>query len=261
MEVGMSLACFYPMEPERAVFEAAKLNIGVCEVFLNTVSELDEAYLHNLREECDRHHIRIHSVHPFTSFLENYMFFSPYPRRVSDAEAFYQRYADAAKILGAKIVNIHGDRGMGLENIENYVNCAAPLMRLQDKTGIIFSMENVFYNSVNHPEFAARLRQQMPEVRFTFDIKQAFKGGQDAYALVEAMGKSIVNFHVNDRDDTHICMMPGRGTVDFERIALLLKDAEYCGPALIEVYRGNFGDPSEMLDSKMYLEKKFMLAK
>ena len=140
MEIGMSLGCFYPMEPEYAVLEAAKLNIGVCEVFLNTVSELDEAYLHTVREACDQNHIRIHSVHPFTSFLENYMFFSPYPRRIADAEEFYQKYADAAKILGAKVVNIHGDRGMGLESIENYVNCAAPLMRLQNKTGILFSM-------------------------------------------------------------------------------------------------------------------------
>lgn len=261
MEVGMSLACFYPMEPERAVLEAAKLNIGVCEVFLNTISELDDGYLHALRDECDRHKIRIHSVHPFTSFLENYMFFSPYPRRIADAEEFYQRYADAAKILGAKVVNIHGDRGMGLESIENYVNCSAPLMRLQEKTGIIFSMENVFYNSVNHPEFSVRLRQKMPEVHFTFDIKQAFKGGQDAYALAEAMGDRIVNFHVNDRDDSHICMIPGKGTVDFERIGSLLSTARYSGPALIEVYRGNFDDPSEMMGSKIYLEKKFMLAK
>lgn len=261
MEVGMSLACFYPMEPENAVLEAAKMNIGICEVFLNTVSELDESYLYSLRDACDQNHIRIHSVHPFTSFLENYMFFSPYPRRISDAEAFYQRYADAAKILGARIVNIHGDRGMGLENIEDYVNCAAPLMRLQEKNGIFFSMENVFYNSVNHPEFVARLRQKMPEVHFTFDIKQAFKGGQDAYTLVRAMGDRIVNFHVNDRDDTHICMMPGQGTVDFEKIGSLLKANGYQGPALIEVYRTNFDDPAEVLASKIHLENKFILAK
>ncbi len=261
MEVGMSLACFYPMEPEKAVDEAAALDIRVCEVFLNTQSELDENYLHALRDACDAHGIRIYSVHPFTSFLENYMFFSPYPRRVADATEFYRGYANAAKILGAEVINIHGDRGIGLESVERYAELIAPLMKLQEQTGIIYSMENVYFNSVNHPEFAARLRQLAPEVRFTLDIKQAFKGEQDPYVLAEAMGDAVVNFHVNDRDDTHICMLPGQGTVDFERIAAILQKNGYRGPALIEVYRNNFEMRREIAAAKTFLENKLTLAK
>ncbi len=261
MEIGMSLACFYPMEPEHALVQAAKLNIGVCEIFLNTFSELDEKYLIALRKDCDRYGIRVHSIHPFTSFLENYLFFSPYPRRIADATEFYRKYSEAAKILGAEIINIHGDRGVGLESIEDYVNRAAPMFKLQEQTGILFSMENVFYNSVNHPEFVACLRQKVPEVRFTLDIKQAFKGGQDPYLLAQAMGSSIANFHVNDRDEEHICLLPGQGTVDYARLKVLLDEAGYQGPALIEVYRNNFGESDEILSSKAFLEEKFLLAK
>ncbi len=261
MEIGMSLACFYPMEPERVVPLAAELNMRVCEIFLNTLCELDEAYLQALREACDQKNIRIWSVHPFTSAIENYLFFSPYPRRIADAVAFYRRYAQAAKILGAEVVNIHGDRGIGLENLDEYVSCLAPLMALQQETGVWFAMENVFYNSVNHPEFTYRLRQRVPDVRFTLDIKQACKGGQDPYALAEAMGEAIVNFHVNDRDDDHLCLLPGRGTVDFIRIGRILAQAGYRGPGLIEVYRKNFEGIEEVAQAKSFLEQKFLLAK
>lgn len=261
MEIGMSLACFYPMEPERAVEEAAALGIRVCEVFLNTCSELNDTYLHSLRASCDRHDIRVYSVHPFTSFLENYLFFSPYPRRVADATEFYRRYAEAAKILGAKVVNIHGDRGIGLESVSQYAELIKPLLSLQDQTGIVYSMENVYYNSVNHPEFTAKLRQLVPDVRFTLDIKQAFKGEQDPYALAEAMGDAVVNFHINDRDDQHICLLPGSGTVDYPRIGKILDNNHYNGPALIEVYSSNFEDRDEIAKSKNYLEDKLILAK
>ncbi|MBQ8894073.1 MAG: sugar phosphate isomerase/epimerase [Clostridia bacterium] len=259
MEIGMSLACFYPMEPEKAICEAAALNINVCEVFLNTVSELDEEYLHMIRDECDRFGIRIYSIHPFTSFLENYLFFSAYPRRIADSVIFYRRYAEAAKILGAEVINIHGDRGIGLENLDDYVDYITPLMKLQDETGIIYSMENVFFNSVNYPDFTAKLRQKVPNVRFTFDVKQAYKGNQDPYALAEAMGSSIVNFHVNDRNADHVCLLPGKGTVDFGRIGRILSNNNYKGPGLIEVYSQNFKDRNEIADAKSFLEEKFLL--
>lgn len=260
MEVGMSLACFYPMEPERALDEAAALDIRVCEIFLNTFSELDESYLHFLRDACDQKGIAVYSVHPFTSFLENYLFFSPYPRRVADATELYRHYAKAADILGAKVVNIHGDRGIGLESVERYVELINPLRTLQDETGIVFSMENVYYNSVDHPEFTARLRQLAPDVRFTLDIKQAFKGGQDPYALAEAMGDAVVNFHVNDRDEQHICMLPGQGLVDYTRIGSILKHNNYAGPALIEVYSSDFKSVHEITCAKKFLESKLTLA-
>ncbi len=261
MNVGMSLACLYPMEPENVIPCAREIGVNVCEIFLNTVSELEEPYLQMLRDECDRHGLKVHSIHPFTSSMENYIFFSPYPRRIEDAMAFYRRYATAAKILGAGVVNIHGDRGLGIADFDSYVECLGPLRHLQNETGICFSLENVYYNSVNHPEFTVRLRQRVGDVRFTFDIKQAAKGSQDPYAVAEAMGEAVVNFHVNDYDGDHICLLPGCGVVDHKRIFDILAANHYVGPALIEVYRKNFSRLQEVLDSKKYLEAKFMLAK
>ena len=105
------------------------------------------------------------------------------------------------------------------------------------------------------------MRQKAPDARFTLDVKQAFKGNQNAYDVAEAMGSAIVNFHANDRDDDHICLLPGCGTVDFDRIGTILKKSCYTGPALIEVYSDNFKTLSEIKKSKSYLEEKLMLAK
>lgn len=260
IEVGMSLACFYPMEPEFAVHKAASLGMRVCEIFLNTYSELDDAYLHKLRLLCDQKGLRVYSIHPFTSALEHYMFFSPYPRRVADSLSFYERYARAAKILGAEVINIHGDRGLGVQRMDEYVQCVLPLMQLQDKTGVMFSLENVYYNSVNDPKFVSELKKRIPEARFTLDIKQACKGGQNPYRLAEAMGESLVNFHVNDRTDEAVCLLPGFGSIDYDKLDHILKTIKYTGPALIEVYSDNFQSLDDISRSKKFLEEKFSLA-
>ncbi len=260
MNIGISLACFYPMVPEEVVSLAAQAKVEQCEVFLNTVSELNIDYLKRVRHSCDCNNIQVHSIHPFTSAIENYMFFMPYERRIRDAVDFYKRYAEAASILGAKVINIHGDRGLALKDYNAYLSCVGPLLDLQKETGIVYSMENVYYNSVNHPEIVVRLRKDLPDIGFTFDIKQAHKGGQDPYDLLDAMGESVVNFHVNDHDDENLCLLPGKGNVDYISIFSMLKKFRYEGPALIEVYRDNFGSLSELIDSKKWLESQLMLA-
>ena len=257
MKFGASLACLYPMEPEKALIELSSAGIDVCEIFLNTYSELSPEYLHDLRALCDRFGMEVYSIHPFTSALEHYMFFSPYPRRIKDSFEFYSKYADAAKILGAKVINIHGDRGVKKEGISFYIECISPFRMVQDKTGVTFAMENVFYNSVNDPEFVADLISAVPDLCFTFDIKQACKGGQDPYILLQAMQDRVVNFHVNDCDFDHVCALPGEGDIDYKRIFSILKHQKYRGPALIEVYRNNFDSVQDIIKSKKFLESEF----
>lgn len=259
MNIGMSLACFYPKVPEDVISVAQEIGIKQCEIFINTFCEIEPDYLYAIRQRCDDAGIEVYSVHPFTSGMENYLFFMPYQRRIDDAKRLYRRYADAAGILGAKVVNIHGDRGLALENYEKYRACLLPLIELQRETGIYYAFENVYYNSVNHPEVISRLRQDLPDIRFTFDIKQAHKGGQNPYDVLEAMGSSIINFHINDFDDEHVCLLPGEGKTDYRRIFSALRSYSYDGPALIEVYKSNFEDINQMKRAKNYLEQNFCL--
>jgi len=256
MVIGISLACFYPEHPEDVVDRVCDLGFKTAELFLNTFSELDVSYIKSFADICDKRGLSIYSIHPFTSALENYMFFSPYDRRINYSVYLYQRYCDVAKTLGAKVINIHGDRGLGLQDIEKYCECIIPLAELSEKNGVIMSHENVFFNSINHPEFVKRLREKLGDsVNFTFDIKQANKGGTNPYELCDAMSSNVVNFHINDYDNENICLLPGDGIVKHERLIKTLLSNNYSGPAIIEVYRGNFSDTNDILRSKLYLEK------
>ena len=256
MKIGISLACFYPEHPEDTIKRVTSLGFDTAELFINTVSELEDKYIEFFKNQCDKYGLKIYSVHPFTSALENYMFFSPYDRRVEDSKKLYQRYCDVATKLGAKVINIHGDRGLGVDDLEAYIKCLDPLLELSKKNNVYLSSENVFFNSVNHPEFIYKLRNRLGTgtLKFTFDIKQANKGGSDPYEVCEAMGTDIINFHINDYDSEHICMLPGKGITDYKRIFQILNKNNYEGPALIEVYSRDFSSLDEILTSKSYLE-------
>ena len=259
MRVGLSLASFYPMEPEKAVPIAKSLGFNVAELFINTDYELCMPYLELFKTEALKNALDIYSIHPFTSALENYLFFSFYPRRVRDAIKFYARYLDAAKFLGAKLINMHGDRTKGLDNLDNYIDCLAPLIELADKKSIAIAQENVYYNSINNPEFIYRLRQRLGKgvIKFTLDIKQANKGGQNPLDVAQAMGDDIINVHVNDFDSEHICLLPGAGCFDYHKLKDILIKNSYDGPLLIEVYSNNFKSIDEIKKSKEFLEKIF----
>jgi len=69
------------------------------------------------------------------------------------------------------------------------------------------------------------------------------------------MSSNVVNFHINDYDNENICLLPGDGIVKHERLIKTLLSNNYSGPAIIEVYRGNFSDTNDILRSKLYLEK------
>lgn len=259
MRVGLSLASFYPLEPEKAVPVAKSLDFSIAELFINTNYELSKPYLEMFKSQAMQNNLEIYSVHPFTSALENYLFFSVYPRRVKDAIEFYSRYLDAAKFLGAKLINMHGDRTKGLDGLDNYIDCIAPLIELADKKGIYIAQENVFYNSINNPEFVYRLRQRLGKgaVKFTLDIKQGNKGGSDPLEIARAMGDDIVNVHINDYDSEHLCLLPGTGCFDYAKLKDILLSSGYNGPLLIEVYSDNFKSINEIKASKEYLENIF----
>lgn len=255
MEIGISLACFYPEHPEEVIAKVSDMGFKVCELFLNTISELDNEYITSFSKSCEKYDLKIYSVHPFTSALENYMFFSPYDRRINDSKKLYQKYCDVAKYLGAKVINIHGDRGIGLNNFEQYCQCLEPFFELQAQNGVTFSHENVFFNSINHPEFVRKLRAHFgQDIKFTFDIKQANKGGSIPYEVCESMGENIINFHINDYDGDNICLLPGEGCVDYKLIFDLLKNNHYSGPAIIEVYRNNFKNTDQVVKSFEFLK-------
>ena len=107
--VGISTSCFYPMETELALENAAELGIRDFEVHLSTFSELNDGYLKELNKILKHYGARVHSLHPFYSMLESAMFFSDYnERRFADGVEIYKQFFHAAAKLGAKYLVFHG---------------------------------------------------------------------------------------------------------------------------------------------------------
>ena len=92
-------------------------------------------------------------------------------------------------------------------------------------------------------------------VHFVLDVKQAIRSGLSPFDMLSAMGNQMVHLHINDNDASHDCLLPGEGTFDFESFFDRLKELQYHGAALIEVYRQNFNLPEEIACSLNFLKK------
>ena len=108
MKTGISTACLYPLETEKSLELLLQLGFRLFEVFLNAEQELAPAFLKGLREKAKEYGAEFVSVHPYTSSSESLLLFGNYPRRTAEGFALYRRYLEAAAVLGAGYVVIHG---------------------------------------------------------------------------------------------------------------------------------------------------------
>ena len=60
------------------------------------------------------------------------------------------------------------------------------------------------------------------------------------------MGQNIKTVHISDVDENGKIKLPGEGTFDFEELFRRLKDVGFDGDALIEVYKDDYGNVTEI---------------
>ena len=257
MRMGVSTACLYPMELEKAFHELLSMDFRLFEVFLNTFSEFAPGYLRELRKSADACGAQIKSIHPFTSGYEGFLLFSEYERRFQDSLEFYKQYFEAANSLGASIVVLHGQRDYASSVIpeSTYFERYAALYALGQRYGVTVAQENVSKFRSETPGFIRRMRASLGDgCAFVIDLKQAVRAGQDPFAMCEAMGERVVHVHINDNAPGADCLLPGRGTVDFRRFRDLLLRFGYEGDLIIEVYRKNFVELSELREAQRVVQ-------
>lgn len=119
MKVGISTACLYPQETEAALDQLLDAGFDCFEIFLNTISEMEPAYVRKLREKLVQGNAVLKSLHPFTSGYEPYLIFTDYKRRFRDSLDFYKRYFETAQYIGAGILVLHGDKKTPETGISN----------------------------------------------------------------------------------------------------------------------------------------------
>ena len=92
MNIGVSTGCFFPRLTIDALKSVAETGVKYAEIFFNTDSELDESYVKQLKTIADENGIRIISVHPFTSAIETFMFWSKSDYKLQDSIKYYEKY-------------------------------------------------------------------------------------------------------------------------------------------------------------------------
>jgi sugar phosphate isomerase/epimerase len=185
------------------------------------------------------------------------LFFVGYDKRIADGAEYYKKYFNAAAELGAKYVVFHGNnmknRFCGFERyceIFQYINSKA------EPFGVELIHENVSVSVAADPGNIRMLRKTCPDMRFVFDAKQACRGGFDPYEVLDAIGDAVVHVHINDYDlKNRECRPPCKGDLDLRRILRKLRSLGYSGDMVVEVYRENFSDISELSESAAGLKK------
>ncbi len=257
MRCGISTACLYPMELEQALPTLISMDFHLFEIFINTISEMKPEYLKELKRMTDDSGSLVKSVHPFTSGFESFLLFSDYNRRFNDGLEFYKQYFNAANILGAQILVLHGQRSDKHSRIteEDYFKHYASLYALGKTFGITVAQENVNLFRSDDPAFITRMREYLQdECAFVLDIKQAVRAGENPYEMCAAMGERLIHVHINDNKPGEDCLLPGCGTMDFSALKSQMMQFGYDGDFIIEVYRRNFGALHELEYTKKIIE-------
>ena len=262
MKVGLSTSCFYPDVTEHSLQLVKDLGFSVCELFMNAEREFLPRYIKKLRAYCEAHSITVNSMHPYTSGMENILFFSGYARRVQDGIAQYKKYFNALAELGGTYFTFHGTRKIvqdtyvtaGEQEFEIY-------RRLCDaaaQCGIVFCQENVVWTKASDLLYIEQLKAKVPEISFTLDIKQARRAEVPYYDYIKLMGKRLANLHISDYNERETCLLPGIGSMDYRALAAALLDIGYQGDCIIEVYRANFAGNDDIVRAKETLEAQLL---
>ena len=258
MNIGASTSCFYPLETEKALGNIIDLGFKRAEVFFNTSSELEPDFVKEMKKQADAADMKILSVHPFSSALENTCIFGEYQRRYNDYIGLYQKHFQAAAMLGADIVVIHGAISRQKRDIpeEHYFERFASLVELGKREGVRVCQENVVRFRSESLGFLKRMRTALgDDFNMVFDIKQAIRCGYDPFEVLDEMKNEIAHVHLSDNTPEFDCLPPGRGGFDYKRLFSILNKADYRGGYVIEIYSKGFDVEKELAASKQFFDK------
>ena len=260
-QVGISTACYYPHDTYLSLLEVLSADVAVCEVFMNSLQELEKSNLERYREKLKEKGARVISFHPYTSAFESLLFFSEYGERMKDGLELYKRFFEGAAELGAKYFVFHGERNIptfsrGLADDETIFRAYTALIDEAKAYGLVFTQENVNNHRSHSAEFIKKLRELVPELRFTFDLKQAFRAKQDYAEIIRTMGDRLCHIHINDFGE-HECCLPFEGNADLYDVKKELSAINYKGDYILEVYRASFCDNRDLCASLEKTRKLF----
>lgn len=256
MKIGASSACFYPLETEKSFQLLCENGFRDIEIFFNSPSETDAAFIKELKKIRDSYGVNVTSLHPYESFGEGYNFFSHYYRRYEDACENYKRFFSAAAELGADYVIMHGAKHGADICDEEYAERFTRLCEIAMTFGCYMAHENVVNFSGQRPELMKLLKRYGKEnFKMVLDVKQARKAKIPPEEYIKAVGDSIIHVHLSDYNNVSLCAPPSeKGLFDFRKLFDDLESINYKGKYIIELYSDGFDGIEDIINSARYLE-------
>lgn len=250
MKIGVSTASLYPLHIEDAFAALAEMGIKTAEVFANSTCEAREPYISQICGIRDRNNMMIPSFHPFSSPMESVFLFSTYDRRVEEMTELYREFFGAMNRLGARIFVLHGAILSSGCTVPHYLKQFRMLSEAGREFGVTVAQENVSYCLSGDLEFLKTMKRELGDhASFVLDLKQARRSGDDPLEYIDALGTSVVHCHLSDANADCDCLPIGKGSFDFALFAKKLLSVGYDGAFIVELYRRNFGELSELRES------------
>lgn len=258
MDIGLSSACFYPLETEKSIVRAGETGVKTIEIFMNADSEFEPAFVKNMADICNSYGMKVSSVHTMGSFTESYHLFSSYKRRFFEAkDTSFKRHFDVMHILGAKLLVLHGIKKPGSIPDEEYYDRFGELTLMGKSEGLLVCQENVVNYRSENPDFLLRMGEYIgDDFNMVFDIKQSIRTGINPYDFAEKLHKYIRHIHISDHNEESDCFVPCKnGVFDFKKFFCLMKSLGYSGDYIIELYENGFQSDKELTFAVNELKK------
>ena len=258
MDIGLSSACFYPLETEKSVLRVCEIGAKTIEIFMNADSEFEPAFVKNMADICKSYGVKVASVHTMGSFTESFHLFSSYKRRYYEAkETSFKRHFDVMHTLGAEILVLHGSKKPGSISDEEYFERFGELSRMGKAEGLKICQENVVHYRSESPDFLLRMGEYLgDDFNMVFDIKQSVRTGINPFEFAEKLHKYIRHVHISDHNSEKDCFVPCKnGTFDFARFFSMMNELNYQGDYIIELYEHGFENDKELACALSELEK------
>ena len=257
MRLGLSTAAFYGRwETEEAAVQLSRLPIDCAETFLQTPGEYGADFGALVRRNLGP--VACTSVHPMGTQFENQLH-GRSPRQRKDAFDMLRRVLDAVAALGAGMYVYHGRSTPLLSPLPwNLPDNLAVLEAMREEAaprGVTIAWENVCWCQLTTAQRVREARRAAPWLRFTLDIKQAMRAGEDPVQIARAMGSALCNVHVCDWDASGALCLPGEGVFDFAALFAALRETGYRGPVILEPYLALIRSDEALLRALSFLRE------
>ena len=258
MQTGISTASlFVRYTTEDAVKFLSDNGVKACEVFLSTYAEYNKKFgklLDKLKKD-----MAVNSVHVLNTQFEPQLY-SINERARKDAFDMLKNAMACASKIDAKYYTFHGVARVKKTPMKiDYDRVGKITQEIIDcigKFGVSLAFENVHWSYYNYIGFFNEIRKRTTGLKGTLDIKQARQSGIHYSEYIKEMGEDIVTVHLSDVLEDGTMCLPGKGVTDFDDLFKRLKDVNFNGTSLIEVYQSDYKETSELFSSLEFIKEK-----